>query len=142
MSESHDRTVEPGAAVAVVLVWRGRVGLFKRSRHVGHDAGRWHCLTGVLEEGASARVRALLTLFEGTGIAVAGLVDFHSGPVLELQDAQGGRWRVHTFRAATERRRLRLKGEYETYRWVPPRSVTRFDGQAPWLREVLAAMPA
>jgi NUDIX domain len=136
-----------GTVVAVVLGWRGRIGLFKRSREVGHDTGLWHCITGFLDVGDVtdstgeedlARVQALLELFEETGITVADLLDFRSGPVLELVDARGGCWRVHTFRAETERRQLRLNWEHDAYRWVPPQSVARFDGQVPWLRDVLA----
>ena len=128
-----------GTFVAVVLAWRGRIALFKRGRHVGHDAGLWHCVTGFLEDGNLVHAQALLKLFEATGVPVAELVDFRPGPVLELPDARGGRWRAHTFRAETERKKLRLSGEHDTYRWVRPRSVARFDGQAPWLRAVLRA---
>lgn len=128
---------EPGSVVAVVLVWRGRVGLFKRSRQVGNDAGLWHCITGFLEQGECARTQALCELSEETGVAINELTDFRSGPVLELADAEGGVWKVHTFHAETERRRLQLNWEHEAYRWVPRRSVPRFDGQVPWLRDVL-----
>lgn len=143
-----------GVVVAVVLGWRGRIGLFKRSREVGHDAGLWHCITGYLDIGDAtdsadttaeedlARAQALLELFEETGVAVGDLVDFRSGPVLELADARGDHWRVHTFRAETERRHLRLNWEHDTYRWVSPQSVARFDGQVPWLRDVMAEVPA
>ncbi|MBR8640473.1 NUDIX domain-containing protein [Streptomyces tuirus] len=143
VSDSWAPARHRGTVVAVVLSWRGRVGLFKRSRDVGHDAGLWHCITGYLDgsrsadEEGSARAQALLELFEETGIAVTDLVGFRGGRVLELSDDRGGHWRVYTFRAETERRLLRLNWEHDAYRWVPPQSVARFDGQVPWLRDVL-----
>ncbi|MDI3406458.1 NUDIX domain-containing protein [Streptomyces cavernicola] len=126
-----------GSVVAVVLGWRGRIGLFKRSAHVGHDAGRWHCITGYLDEESTAPAQALRELYEETGLSAADLVDLRPGPVLELADPRGGHWRVHTFHAETERRRLSLNWEHDAYRWVAPQSVSRFDGQVPWLHEVL-----
>ena len=41
----------PRAVVAVVVEWRGRIALFKRSQSVGHERGLWHCITGYLEPG-------------------------------------------------------------------------------------------
>ncbi|MEU1513226.1 NUDIX domain-containing protein [Streptomyces sp. NPDC005811] len=148
MSESYAETlarpaarvVEPGAVVAVVLTWRGRVGLFKRSRRVGHDAGLWHCVTGYVEHGRPTQAEALRELFEETGLSVAELTGFRVGPVLALADTRGGVWRVHTFHARTERRRLRLNWEHDAYRWVRGRYVARFDGQVPWLGQVLSAV--
>ncbi|MEV5845450.1 NUDIX domain-containing protein [Streptomyces sp. NPDC051985] len=134
------RGPERGTVVAVVLTWRGRVGLFKRSRHVGHDAGLWHCVTGFVDDGNSPQAQALRELFEETGVTVAELTGFRTGPVLDLADARGGVWRVHTFQAETERRRLRLNWEHDSYRWVRTRFLTRYDGQVPWLREVLNAV--
>ncbi|CAL9374030.1 hypothetical protein SUDANB6_00919 [Streptomyces sp. enrichment culture] len=136
------QTVERGTVVAVVLIWRGRIGLFKRSCQVGHDAGLWHCITGFAEGENSTQVQALRELFEETGLSVAELTGFRIGPVLDLEDARGGVWRVHTFRAETERRRLRLNWEHDAYRWVRPRFVDRFDGKVPWLRHVLSAVLA
>ncbi|WP_421107395.1 NUDIX domain-containing protein [Streptomyces sp. NEAU-S77] len=141
-AQPEQQAAVPGTVVAVVLAWRGRIGLFKRGRHVGHDAGLWHCITGFLEDGNHVHAQALLKLFEATGISVAELVDFRPGPVLDLPDTRGGRWRAHTFRAETERKKLRLSWEYDACRWVRPRSVVRFDGQAAWLRAVLAAVGA
>ncbi|GAA0671805.1 hypothetical protein GCM10009535_59420 [Streptomyces thermocarboxydovorans] len=130
---------ERGTVVAVVLTWHGRIGLFKRSRLVSHDAGLWHCVTGFAEDGCTPRVQALLELFEETGLLVAELTAFRTGPVLELGDDRGGFWKVHTFHAETERRRLQLNWEHDSYRWVRPRFLVRFDGQVPWLRHVLSA---
>jgi hypothetical protein len=45
----------PRAVVAVIVRWRNRIALFRRSQTVGHDRGRWHCITGYLEAGVSPR---------------------------------------------------------------------------------------
>ncbi|MGV9914702.1 NUDIX domain-containing protein [Streptomyces tendae] len=134
--------IQHGTVVAVVLTWRGRVGLFKRSGAVGSDAGLWHCVTGYVEPGASAGDQALCELFEETGLGVVDLTGFRPGPVLRLADPRGGFWTVHTFHAQTERRRLELNWEHLAYRWVRPRFVARFTGQVPWLRDALNAVLA
>ena len=116
------------AVVAVVLSWHGRIGLFKRSGLVGGGAGLWHCID-----------QAIAELREETGLEPDELVRLESCGVLSLTDGRGGLWRVHTFRARTERRRLDLNWEHDAYRWVSAKSVRRFEGQVSWLGEVLAA---
>lgn len=127
------------AVVAVVLSWHGRIGLFKRSGLVGGGAGLWHCITGYLEEGVEPIDQAIAELREETGLEPDELVRLESCGVLSLTDGRGGLWRVHTFRARTERRRLDLNWEHDAYRWVSAKSVRRFEGQVSWLGEVLAA---
>lgn len=130
------------AIVAVVLEWRNRVGLFKRSHTVGHDQGRWHCITGYLEDGRSPEEQALDELMEETGLRVPDLTGFSRGRPLLLEDSSGGRWAVHTFKARTERRRLQINEEHEKYRWVSPRTVRRYSNCVGWLDDVLSAVEA
>ncbi len=134
-----ERTFSRGQTVAVVLTWRGRVGLFKRSAAVGSDQGRWHCVTGFLDPGRSPAEQAAIELYEETGLAVADLSFLTPCPVLELPDERGGSWLVHVFRAETEQRRLRLNEEHDAYRWVLPQRLRRFDGRVAWLDQVLEA---
>ncbi|WP_234422396.1 hypothetical protein, partial [Streptomyces sp. NRRL F-6674] len=44
-ASGRPRSRGPRQVVAVILMWRGRIGLFKRSGSVQHDAGLWHCIT-------------------------------------------------------------------------------------------------
>lgn len=125
--------------VAVVLSWRGRIGLFKRSSLVDGGAGLWHCITGYLEHGAEPADQALSELREEAGLLPEEVLALEPGGVLELADGRGDVWRVHTFRARTERRRLALNWEHVAYSWVPAKAVPRFDGQVSWLGDVLEA---
>jgi ADP-ribose pyrophosphatase YjhB (NUDIX family) len=134
------RTQPPRVVVAVVLTWRGRIGLFKRSATVSGGAGLWHCITGFVDEGLHPAEQALAELREEAGISAVELLALEPCRVLDLRGADGEMWQVHTFKAATERRRLDLNWEHDSYRWVPVRSVPRFDGQVPWLRDVLEAV--
>ncbi len=129
--------------VAVVLTWRRRVGLFKRSGSARHDAGAWHCITGYLDGDTSPIQQAAQELWEETGLSVSDLQQLTAGPTLQLADPRGGQaWTVHTFAATTNRRRLTLNSEHVAYRWVPPARIPRFDGQVQWLADVLrATMP-
>jgi ADP-ribose pyrophosphatase YjhB (NUDIX family) len=128
----------PREVVAVVLTYRGRVGLFKRGLRVGSDVGRWHCITGYIDEAASATGQAYVELHEETGLEIRDIKSLLAGEVLSLDDQNGEPWHVHTFLATTNKRKLRLNWEHDTYRWVPYRRVSRFDGQVEWLSHVLA----
>jgi len=134
---------DPGRSiVAVVLTCRGKVGLFKRSPAVCHDAGRWHCVTGYLDGDNGPWLQVALELYEETGLTVNDLDQLTEGPVLTLNDSGGGSspWRVHTFSAQTSRRRLALNWEHDAHRWVAPHELPRFDEQVGWLGDVIAAV--
>ncbi|WP_413810971.1 NUDIX domain-containing protein [Streptomyces sp. OE57] len=127
--------------VAVVLMWRGRVGLFKRSGSVQHDAGLWHCITGYLDADSDPVRQAIQEIWEETLLPARALEQLTAGPTLRLADPRGGPdWTVHTFLARTSQRRLTLNWEHKTYRWVWPWRLSQFDGQVAWLTDVLRAV--
>lgn len=128
--------------VAVVLCWRDRIGLFKRSESVAHDKGRWHCLTGYLDQATdpeSPRKQAQLELEEEVGLSGDDLQALVAGPILHLH-GDGRVWRVHTFRAITSKRRLTLNWEHSEYRWTRSSTIPRFDGHVAWLPDVIEAV--
>lgn len=127
------------SVVAVVIKRHGKIAMLKRSRTVGNDRGRWHCVTGYLESGASPREQALLELAEETGLTEADLLELGTGEELILHDESGATWTVHTFTAVTSKRRLSLDWEHEAFRWTPPKKTARFTNRVTWLDSVLKA---
>ncbi|WP_432443850.1 NUDIX domain-containing protein [Paenarthrobacter nitroguajacolicus] len=125
--------------IAVIVQWRGRIALFRRSRRTGHDRGLWHCITGFLEAGATPEQQALEELREETGLLERDLLDFRQGPDLVVPDGSGNPWLVHTFTALTAKRRLRVNWEHDSYRWTTPSKARRFSNRVPWLDNVLDA---
>ncbi|WP_443076312.1 NUDIX domain-containing protein [Streptomyces sp. NBC_01716] len=131
----------PRHIVAVILMWRGRIGLFKRSGSVQHDAGLWHCITGYLDADSDPVRQAIQEIWEETLLPARALEHLTAGPTLRLADPSGGQdWTVHTFVARTRQRRLTLNWEHEAYRWVRPWKLSQFDGQVAWLTDVLQAI--
>lgn len=130
---------DPRTVVAVVLWYRGRIGLFKRSSAIAHDVGLWHCLTGYIEAGTEPTEQAFQEIFEETGLIAADLDRFKKGPILELLDASGDVWNVHTFQGETMRRKLTLNWENDSHRWVAPHKVPGFL-QVSWLSDVISAL--
>ncbi|MGW5697235.1 NUDIX domain-containing protein [Streptomyces asiaticus] len=127
--------------VAVILMWRGRIGLFKRSGSVQHDAGLWHCITGHLDADSDPVRQAIQEIWEETLLPARALEQLTAGPTLRLADPRGGPdWTVHTFLACTSQRRLTLNWEHTAYRWVRPWKLSQFDGQVAWLTDVLRAV--
>lgn len=125
--------------IAAVVEWRGRIAMFRRSRNLGHDGGRWHCITGFLEAGATPEQQALEELFEETGLQAKDLLDLRRGPDVVIPDGSGTPWLVHTFTALTSRRRLTIDWEHDSYRWTAPYKAKRFANRVGWLDNVLAA---
>ncbi|MFI2566284.1 NUDIX domain-containing protein [Paenarthrobacter sp. NPDC018779] len=125
--------------VAVVIEWRGKIALLKRSQGPSHDRGRWHCVTGYVDEGVSPGEQALLELSEETGLHAADIQELREGPVLMLSDDAGAPWFVHTFTAVTGQRRLTLDWEHDAFRWTVPSKTARFANRVAWLDKVLAA---
>lgn len=125
--------------IAAVVEWRGRIAMFRRSRSQGHDSGRWHCITGFVEAGATPEQQALEELFEETGLQAKDLLDLRQGADLVVPDGAGNPWLVHTFTALTSRRRLKIDWEHDSYRWTPAHKAKRFSNRVGWLDNVLAA---
>ncbi|WP_427132309.1 NUDIX domain-containing protein [Pseudarthrobacter sp. S9] len=125
--------------VAVVIEWRGKIALLKRSRDVHNDRGLWHCITGYLEPGASPKQQALQELIEETGLHAATLLDLRAGPDLVIISKDATPWLVHTFTAVTSQRRLKIDWEHDAYRWITPNKVKRFVNRVAWLDDVLHA---
>lgn len=135
------RAQGPRQVVAVILMWRGRIGLFKRSGSVQHDAGLWHCITGYLDADSDPVRQAIQEIWEETLLPARALERLTAGPTLRLADPRGGPdWTVHTFLACTSQRRLTLNWEHKAYRWVRPGKLSQFDGQVAWLTDVLRAV--
>lgn len=128
-----------GATVAVVLTWRGRVGLFKDGAHAGPGLRLWRCLGGELPGGEDVLVSAARALLDATGLVVRDLEGFCPGPVVHVKDDTGHGRAVHTVLARTDRRRLRTDKARILYRWVRCDQLARFDGQVAWLQEVVDA---
>jgi ADP-ribose pyrophosphatase YjhB (NUDIX family) len=129
----------PREVVAVVVEWRGRIALFKRSQSVGHERGLWHCITGYLEAGISPRQQALAELEEEAGLKLQDLAAFQAAGQLLISDNAGNPWLVHTYTAVTSRRRLTINDEHDAYRWTVPAKISRFSNRVPWLDIILHA---
>lgn len=129
---------DPFEVVAVVLTWRGRVGLFKRSELVRHDQGLWHCITGFVEPGVAPTHQAVEELHEETGLCVADLAALQQKATIRLHGG-GHEWTVNTFHAETHVRRLTINWEHQAHRWVKPGQVPRYRTVA-WLGDVLSAV--
>lgn len=125
--------------IAVVIEWRGRIALFKRSGLLGHDSGLWHCITGYMEAGATPRQQTLEELSEETGLQAKDLLELRQGPDLVVADELGTPWLVYTFTAVTSRRRLEINWEHDSYRWTNPDKAKRFINRVTWLDNVLEA---
>ncbi|MEC3853672.1 NUDIX domain-containing protein [Paenarthrobacter ureafaciens] len=125
--------------VAVILEWRGKIALFRRSHLLSHDQGLWHCITGYVEENTPAHQQAIDELFEETGLRTEDLHSLRKGPDLVINDIQNQAWRIHTYVAHTKNRRLRIDWEHDTYRWTSPNKTKRFTNRVPWLDTILQA---
>jgi ADP-ribose pyrophosphatase YjhB (NUDIX family) len=125
--------------VAVIIEWRGKIALFRRSRRLNHDSGLWHCITGFVEAGMTPQQQALEELAEETGLQAMDLQDLQHGPALTVADESGSPWLVHTFIAVTNRRRLKLDWEHDSYRWTTASKTRRFANRVTWLDNVLTA---
>lgn len=129
----------PGhSIVAVVLTHAGRLCLLRRSRDVGSDSGRWHCVTGYLPFDTDPREQALAEVREETGLDRPQLGALVAGHTLELPDVSGHSWTVFTFSCEVTDPHLRINWEHDAYAWVP-RSAQGRD-VVPWLHDVMAAV--
>jgi len=129
----------PAEVVAIVLRRHGKLGLFRRSMHVGSDAGLWHCITGYLDDGVDPTMHALVEVFEETGLCAGDMDTFVQGPVLRVEGDDAVTWTIHPFLVDVTKRRLTLDWEHDRYRWVDPRQLGGYQ-RVSWLGLVLDAL--
>lgn len=105
--------------VACVVTDGDLVCLVRRSEDVGHDRGRWHCVTGYVERGRSPLDTVQAELSEELGLEDDAIDELVAGPLLRLHE-NGTLWRVHVFAARTSQEMFRLNWENDAYVWTPP----------------------
>lgn len=126
----------------ILLTWRGRVGLFKKSGHRSAASTPWQLLS-VTQAGSGSALdeeflQCLQLLHGGTGLTVRDILTIQPGPTVEL--SHGSQCTAHVvYVVETNHRRLALGPEYSVYRWVKQPRIRRFDGGADWLAPVLEA---
>jgi len=126
----------------ILLTWRGRVGLFKKSGQGSTASTPWQLLSVAQTESGSSLdegfLQCIQLLHGETGLAVRDILTLQSGPTVEL--SQGSQSTIHVvYVVETNHRRLVLGPEYSVYRWVKKSRIRRFDGGADWLDPVLMA---
>ena len=120
--------------VVACVVTDGRlVCLVRRSQHVTHDQGRWHCVTGYLDDGATPRECAFRELEEELSLARSDVDVLHEGPLLNYR-VDHTVWVVHTFLASTSQTEFQLNWENEAFVWTAPGS--EVGDCVPWLADV------
>lgn len=126
----------------ILLTWRGRVGLFKKS---GGSSGRmpWQLLSVTQADSCSSLDDGLLQcvqlLHQGTGLTVRDILTLRPGPTVEL--SHGPQCTAHSvYVIETNQRRLALGPGYSMYRWVKQPRIGRFDGGVDWIAPILEAV--
>ena len=124
------------AVVACILRHGDRICLLKRSQAVGSSPGRWHCVTGFVEEGVAPLAQALTELAEETGLTGADLsLAAAPAPIRIERPSQGWVWVIHPFLFDTTTPDVRLDWEHEEYRWIAPSELAASDCVA-WVATV------
>ncbi|MGQ0699381.1 MAG: NUDIX domain-containing protein [Panacagrimonas sp.] len=124
--------------VAAVLTCRERLCLLRRSSQVGSDIGQWHCVTGFLPSHEEPLQQAIQEIFEETGISDEHLALQHA-VVLELEGADGKRWRVHAFHFESLTDQIEINWENDLAQWVHHHQLDEVP-TVTWLADVLSAL--
>ena len=119
--------------VACLLSHEDRYLLLKRSRQVGSDRGRWHCVTGFCEPGVDPLEQAVREVHEETGMPPDDVRLLRRTPLrLEGDD---GAWTVHAFHFACSSSRVRLNWENDDAVWLCDPGTSGLP-TVPWLADV------
>lgn len=131
-------TPDVRSVVACVLLHAGRVCLLRRSRSVGSDQARWHCVTGFLPDAVDPLAQALSEIAEETGIQPEAVRLVRRAPPFELI-AVDGPWTVHPFLFAVDSSTICLNWENDAYRWADPGALGG-EATVPWLFDICLAL--
>jgi ADP-ribose pyrophosphatase YjhB (NUDIX family) len=116
--------------VACLLSHADHFLLLRRSRRVGSDRGRWHCVTGFCEPGVDPLEQAVREVREETGMPLEDVHLLRRAPLrLEGQD---GAWTVHAFHFACSSSRVVLNWENDDAVWLCDPGASGLS-MVPWL---------
>ncbi|MBI3978774.1 MAG: NUDIX domain-containing protein [Chloroflexi bacterium] len=105
-----------------------QICLFKRSQLVGSSRGKWHGVSGHLPAGVPPLTQALQEIGEETGLNSPQVRLVRAGAPVEVPDTIYRRvWRIYPFLFETTTTEVRLDWEHETYCWIDPTELGRFD---------------
>ena len=102
--------------VACLLSHDDRQLLLRRSRHVGSDRGRWHCVTGFCDPGVDPLEQAVREVHEETGMPPGSVRLLRRTSLLLM--GEDGPWTVHAFHFACSSSRVRLNWENDDAVWL------------------------
>jgi hypothetical protein len=141
--ETMINTLSAGAMqLDILLTWRGRVGLFKKSGHRSTASTPWQLLSVPRAGHGSASddefLQCIHVLHDLAGLAVRDILTIQCGPTVRVPHGSQSTQHV-VYLVETNQRRLALGPEYSVYRWVRKPKIGRFDGGADWLAPVLEA---
>ena len=124
------------SVVACILRHAGRIALLKRSQAVGSSPGRWHCVTGFVDEGRGPLEQALTELHEETGLAGGVVWLVAAPPPIRIERPhQGWVWVIHPFLFEIDSPDLRLDWEHDEYRWIDRSALAHWDVM-PWVKTI------
>ncbi len=119
------------------LTYRGKILILKRSAKVGSYQGAWAGISGYIEEGEQPLDTALKEIEEETGLKIGKEALLKVGePIPAYDKDKDVLWLVHPFLFKAPTNKIRLDWEHETYAWIKPKEIKRYN-TVPRLRDTL-----
>ncbi|WP_299698164.1 NUDIX domain-containing protein [Hydrocarboniphaga sp.] len=124
--------------VLAVITHGEHICLMRRSAQVRGDNGKWHCITGFLDENQTPLSQAYAEIREEAGLG-SDTIELKNTLVLEHLDGNGCSWRIHAFHFESDTRDICLNWENDASLWACSQHFSTLPTVS-WLRNVLGAL--
>jgi 8-oxo-dGTP diphosphatase len=125
--------------ITAFIEYQGKILLLRRSQKVKTMKGKWAGVSGYIEKLETPFRRALTEIQEETGLRNENIKFLEEGKPLEAADNMRPNnitWVIHPFYFLSNTDEIRLDWEHDTYRWVDPIEIEKYD-TVPKLKEAL-----
>lgn len=113
--------------VNIVVKYRGKILIVRRSRGMRLYSGEWNGISGYLDDKKSMEEKVKEELRDELWIKARDIASIRVGGIFDVDDPRIGKtWVVHPVLATVKTDKIRLDWEAEEHRWIRPREVKKF----------------
>lgn len=115
--------------VGVLVKYKDKILLLKRSKKVLHYSGKWNVISGYLDELKTIRQKVLEELKEELGIEEDNILSIQTKEPYDFVDKDINKtWIIHPVLVNLKKKsNIKIDWEHSEYKWIKPEESKKFD---------------
>ena len=123
------RNADKAPVVTIIVKFKDKILLLKRSNNVSTYRGKWQAVAGYLDEVRPLKEKVLEELREEIGVLEKDIEKIKYGKMFEFHDKDIGKtWIVNPVLAKLKKKpQIKIDFEHTDYKWISPEEIGKVD---------------